>query len=220
MGAGSKDEIFRFLCDCGAALVAKTSQAGRKGKCKKCGRISDIPSLDDVVPLEAAPDDADAVQEVCSVCQTAIEDDDPRVVCGACGLPFHTECWRENLGCSAYGCENVNVLKQGPDITINQLPATPQTLSVPMSAPGASAASANMSDEIPWPYVLLGSSAIGCLLSIVMCGLPSLIVLFATAAYGQLKGFKKDPAIPIICFIVSGLGFLGGLVLSLAFWRS
>ncbi|HYG75183.1 MAG TPA: RING finger protein [Planctomycetota bacterium] len=43
--------------------------------------------------------------KLCSICQTGVIAGERIVYCPACNLPFHTECWKENGGCSAYGCE-------------------------------------------------------------------------------------------------------------------
>lgn len=42
--------------------------------------------------------------KLCSICQTAIIAGERIVYCPTCSLPFHSECWKENKGCSAYGC--------------------------------------------------------------------------------------------------------------------
>jgi hypothetical protein len=41
----------------------------------------------------------------CTICQTGIVAGEQIVYCPSCNLPFHQECWSENRGCSAYGCE-------------------------------------------------------------------------------------------------------------------
>lgn len=51
---------------------------------------------------EAGPDMAG---KLCSICQTAVIAGERVVQCPYCGLPFHSECWDENRGCSAYGCQ-------------------------------------------------------------------------------------------------------------------
>ena len=44
--------------------------------------------------------------KVCSICQTGILVGEKIVYCPDCSLPFHHECWRENGGCSVYGCQS------------------------------------------------------------------------------------------------------------------
>lgn len=43
--------------------------------------------------------------KLCSICQTGIIAGERVLACPYCALPFHAECWMENQGCSAYGCE-------------------------------------------------------------------------------------------------------------------
>lgn len=42
----------------------------------------------------------------CPYCQTNIKENADKVVCSSCHTPHHKECWEENKGCTAYGCEN------------------------------------------------------------------------------------------------------------------
>jgi predicted amidophosphoribosyltransferase len=45
----------------------------------------------------------------CPYCQTAIKRGEWIKVCPFCGVPHHWECWRENGGCTTYGCEGTLV---------------------------------------------------------------------------------------------------------------
>ncbi|HLX62913.1 MAG TPA: RING finger protein [Planctomycetota bacterium] len=47
----------------------------------------------------------DMAGKLCSICQTAVITGEHIVFCPFCQLPFHAECWDENRGCSAYGCQ-------------------------------------------------------------------------------------------------------------------
>lgn len=48
----------------------------------------------------------DTAGKLCTICQTGIVAGEQIVHCPSCALPFHRECWAENRGCSAYGCES------------------------------------------------------------------------------------------------------------------
>ena len=129
--AGVTEDLFTFPC-IRRQTPCKHDLGGRKGKCKRCGSLVTIPSpsINGRVALHHelngdSQGGSIAVEEVCSICQNSIENGEPKIACSICGLPFHAECWRENLGCSAYGCSNVNILKTGPDIRIENLPAMP-----------------------------------------------------------------------------------------------
>ena len=43
-------------------------------------------------------------QPHCPFCLSAIRPEDDSVVCSACGIPHHRECWRLNRKCTTYGC--------------------------------------------------------------------------------------------------------------------
>src|SRR5690606_28157577 len=104
--------------------------------------------------------------QLCSICQTPIQVGDPSTSCDECHLPFHIECWEENLGCSAYGCPNVNALRLGPDIQINSPPPLPTRF------PATSSNNSNRAEgEIPWEYLLLAASALGTFLGLLCFGI-------------------------------------------------
>ncbi len=44
----------------------------------------------------------------CPFCQTPIKPGVDVIICPACDMPHHTECWRENGGCTTYGCTGVS----------------------------------------------------------------------------------------------------------------
>lgn len=133
--AASGNQIICFRCTCGKQLRASGEHAGRATVCPSCGVKCRVPLVDpepdrsndslDFHGLSkpnstpASCSAASAEKPLCSVCQCAIEGGDERQDCGSCGQPFHAECWRDNLGCSTYGCQNVNYLKTGPDIRID-----------------------------------------------------------------------------------------------------
>lgn len=42
--------------------------------------------------------------KVCPYCKTPFKDDDDIVVCSACEMPHHKDCWVDNQGCTIFGC--------------------------------------------------------------------------------------------------------------------
>lgn len=50
----------------------------------------------------------EAVGKTCSICLSVIISGEDIIFCPYCQLPFHAECWEENKGCSAYGCQGVS----------------------------------------------------------------------------------------------------------------
>jgi hypothetical protein len=220
VAAANPDHLIRFPCQCGVFLTARAALAGRKGKCGKCGHINIIPAADEAEQLDAAPQDAVAIQEICSVCQTPLEADDARVTCGACQLPFHDECWQENLGCSAYGCKNVGALKQGPDIRIERDALGIGTaMASPRPLPRATPVRRDPAeDEFPWAFVLLGGSGIAALLSVVTCGVPSLLIGAAALMYAVARKGRVRMDATIASLLLAGLGAVFGFLLSVLYW--
>jgi predicted RNA-binding Zn-ribbon protein involved in translation (DUF1610 family) len=64
--------------------------------------MSDAQSIPRPREFEAG---AEMAGKLCSICQTALISGERAVACPCCALPFHAECWDENGGCSAYGCQ-------------------------------------------------------------------------------------------------------------------
>lgn len=42
---------------------------------------------------------------ICPYCQTAIRVGEENILCSACKMPHHRECWVENGKCTTYGCK-------------------------------------------------------------------------------------------------------------------
>ena len=55
------------------------------------------------------------IGKTCPYCQTPIKPSATAVVCNACGMPHHAECWRENGRCTTYGCS-------GSPLSVNGIP--------------------------------------------------------------------------------------------------
>lgn len=55
----------------------------------------------------------DYIGKVCPFCKTEFKEGDDIVVCSACEMPHHKECWVENQGCTTFGClgtiKNANI---------------------------------------------------------------------------------------------------------------
>lgn len=216
---------FSFACQCGARLQARPEMTGKKGKCKFCGATFVIPVPPPAKPAEPKPAgktaDAPARQapepvkeQVCSICQTAIQPGEPAAPCNSCGLPFHVECWTANFGCATYGCKNVNILKPGPDIAIGQAAIAGAELQPWQTQTQQQPAAAGLSkQDIPWDYILLAAAAVAGLLSCVMCGVPSLCVA-AAATYYMTNTAKPNMNILIAVWIIVGITFILGMMSS------
>lgn len=46
----------------------------------------------------------DYVGKVCPFCKSEFKPNDEIVVCSACDMPHHKDCWIENQGCTTFGC--------------------------------------------------------------------------------------------------------------------
>ena len=54
------------------------------------------------------------IGKTCPYCQTPIKPGAPAVVCSACGMPHHADCWQENGRCTTFGCSGVTA--DGPQV--------------------------------------------------------------------------------------------------------
>ncbi len=53
----------------------------------------------------ATPKRPDYIGKICPYCKTAFVMGDEVVVCSACEMPHHKDCWIENQGCTTFGCQ-------------------------------------------------------------------------------------------------------------------
>lgn len=44
------------------------------------------------------------IGKICPFCKSEFKPDDEIVVCSACDMPHHKDCWIENQGCTTFGC--------------------------------------------------------------------------------------------------------------------
>ncbi len=104
------EESYKFCKSCGFALSAKNSS--EKDNVKQDAAVDAAKEKADTIevkPVEAEP--AKTENSICPVCNAAIIESSSFVPCSACGIKYHPECWKTNLGCSTYGCPMVGSLK-------------------------------------------------------------------------------------------------------------
>jgi hypothetical protein len=53
----------------------------------------------------AAPAEGEVIGKSCPICQTQIVRGELATACPACQLDYHSDCWKSNGGCGAYGCK-------------------------------------------------------------------------------------------------------------------
>lgn len=63
---------------------------------------------------------SDYIGKICPYCKTPLGPDDDVVICSACEMPHHKDCWVENQGCTTFGCTGTI---QGVDGTPAAMPA-------------------------------------------------------------------------------------------------
>ena len=61
------------------------------------------------------------IGKVCPYCKSEFKEGDNIVVCSACDMPHHRECWVENQGCTTFGCQGTI---QGLEPGANSVTAT------------------------------------------------------------------------------------------------
>ncbi|NLN75492.1 MAG: hypothetical protein GX139_04220 [Armatimonadetes bacterium] len=49
--------------------------------------------------------------KTCPFCQTPIKPNEPVHICDQCNIPHHQDCWRENGGCTTFGCRGANAAR-------------------------------------------------------------------------------------------------------------
>lgn len=74
------------------------------------------------------------VGKTCPYCMTPIKPSAAAVVCNACGMPHHTECWQENRHCTTFGCNGLPIKTDGT-VPSHPLGTMPLARSVPHRLP-------------------------------------------------------------------------------------
>jgi hypothetical protein len=151
---------------------------------------------------------------LCSICQTPILTTEERTACPSCHLTFHAQCWAENFGCSAYGCDQVNVLAPPEDGRPQEPAATEDgvysqdTAATPLAPPHG----------FPWEPVLLALAFVATGLGAPAYGIPPVaIVLWAGAFLLMRKGRRKG--LVAAALLIALAGCVAGYVTSMFLWK-
>jgi hypothetical protein len=151
----------------------------------------------------------------CSICQTPIRTDEAQTACPSCHLTFHQQCWEENLGCGAYGCDQVNILAPPAQTALG----VPEPNAAPsLEALTYEAAPIAQSSSFPWEPVLLALSFVAMGIGALAFGLPSVIMQFWALAYLLIRKPKRKGMV-IAALFVGLIGFLAGFATSMFWWK-
>lgn len=211
-----------FRCDCGASLRISARLLGEVRHCPKCNaeftvsspaiKTTNLTSLSRSISprYTSSLDSLTTGDATCAICQCPLSLDEERTACVACGLPHHTDCWEQNLGCSAYGCSQVNALKVGPDIEIGSGVLNNPTQR--LAQPQMSVDSALSETTSPWEFAILLVSVVCFLAGVVTYGVPcflagAVIVAFVFARDGQVNWIALVPA-GLICIVGVVIGII------------
>jgi len=166
-------------------------------------------------PASASPE---ALREVtlCSICQTAIAEAEERTTCPSCGLEFHAACWKENYGCSAYGCDQVNVL--APAEERERLAAAEEAVAGEVTPFPGFDADVEPEPTFPWESVLLALSFVAMFLSALGYGIPSAAMLVGALVF-LVIGRSHRKALVLVAIVVSLAGTVAGYGMSMFWWR-
>jgi hypothetical protein len=152
---------------------------------------------------------------LCSICQTAIGPGEEKTTCPSCGLELHAPCWRENYGCSAYGCDQVNVLAPPEE----RKTAAEEPLQGEVAYGGAYPG--EVADDLPafpWESVLLALSFVAMFLSALGFGVPSAAMLLAGLVF-LVVGRAQRKSLVFVAMLVSVAGTVAGYGMSMFWWR-
>ena len=157
-----------------------------------------------------------AVDAICSICHSTLHAGEQTIACPSCGLTFHADCWQENLGCSAYGCPQVNALQPPESEEILAETAMAEDSAVNSSADEEDAEAATF----PWEFVFVAISVIGSLLGALAYGIPAFIGAIGTAVYlAAYQDSRQRRIVAIIALVVCILGAAGGIYASYLWWN-
>jgi hypothetical protein len=226
-----------FDCPCGATLWIASQFAGRNGKCRFCGSIVRVPAQSGAVAEKVELEDArqgklfdDATlgatkkattateTQFCGVCQSGIEPGESTTTCPDCGLTFHRDCWRENFGCSAYGCSQVNILLPPVATEAAEAHNAADSLAVSHDDEQLALAEAKAVKKIPTEFALLGASVLGLLIGAFTFGVPALASLVGALVYMKKRRGQRVPPAVFAAAAISILGVVLGVAVSYIFY--
>jgi DNA-directed RNA polymerase subunit RPC12/RpoP len=218
--------------------------AGRAGRCRYCGERLVVPHASGtmarpVAPAAAAvsaprrakatvtgggtavapPPPPELQTALCSICQTPILTTEERMACPSCHLTFHAQCWAENYGCSAYGCDQVNVLAAPEDGRAADEQAAATGGAYEQDDAAASATPLPPPPQgFPWEPVLLALAFVATGLGAPAYGIPPVaIVLWAGAFLLLRKGRRKG--LVAAALVVALAGCVAGYATSMFLWK-
>ncbi len=109
------------------------------------------------------------------------------------------DCWGENRGCSAYGCDQVNILAVPEEVS--QVTQTSEFDTSPSSH---------------WPLLLLASSLFAAVIGIFTFGVTALLTGLIDGIY--LFRSRHHRRLAVGALLVSLVGLAVGLIFSYSFW--
>ena len=69
--------------------------------CQYCGnKLAEARAADNAAPASAP----ELVGKTCPFCKAPFMKGEAVVFCSHCEIPHHLECWKENGGCTTFGC--------------------------------------------------------------------------------------------------------------------
>ncbi len=162
--------------------------------------VSEPEPLEEIATIAPiAKPDVETEVAMCAICQSRITTSEEMTECSECGLTFHADCWTENRGCAAYGCQQVGVLEP-PDATpVKQLDES------------------DFVDPFPWEFLLLGASVVSVVAGALAFGIPSALLGLLTIFGALRKGLRRWPLL-LGCLVLAGTGIVVGLEFSKFWW--
>lgn len=126
--------------------------------------------------------------KTCPYDQYPIAIGDSIILCPACGTPHHADCWRENGGCTTYGCARA------------PMQAAAQAAIHPGAAGGSPPLSPSVMDRPPYLVVMAAeternatNALLYALIGLPCCPVMSIVAFFmAVGVFGALERIGLD----------------------------
>jgi hypothetical protein len=202
-----------FQSACGAPLWVSVDLAGKRGMCRHCRKPVTVPAPQVAGPAQPRLMPGKSKRQAkCAVCHSVIAPGEEITQCTDCAMTFHAECWQENLGCSSYGCPQVDALKPREEPAAE----TESPESQVESAADAPVEPAVESTVHPWDAVLLAASLLSWVVGALTFGGVAAIVAIGSLIL-LIRGKQRRPVFLILAIVLSLIGIVEGLAVS-DFW--
>jgi hypothetical protein len=162
----------------------------------------------------AQPATAEYVGKICPYCRFPIKPGQDIVVCPACKVPHHAECWQENNGCTTYGCTGtITAPPSAIPPPIARQPQPPGPFARPIQAPYYLEGQVEELNKRANTAMWLSILGIFCCPILAIIGFIMGIVVLGEVSRSRSMAYQPARGRAIAAIVIAGFGMLISLAM-------